>query len=311
MAKTSVSRPRRRWRLVLILIPGVIATALLLAATTTYAVSEYRLRRTHAVEIAAPSIPSSPEVLARGRHLVITRGCADCHGDDFGGRAVVEDPLVGRLHGPNLTSGRGGLPATFGDVDFVRAVRHGLAPDGRALVLMPSIEYANLSDEDLGAMIAYLKSLPAVDRERGPVQLGPLSRGLLLAGEIKLAAEHIDHRAVRPVRVEVEVSREYGHYLAASCAGCHGDNLSGGRIPGGPPDWPAAANLTPHPSGRLVQWSEGDFFTALRQARRPDGSSVHPVMPAAFGQLTDEETKALWIYLRSLPPAPTGVRTTH
>jgi hypothetical protein len=241
MATTSVSRPRRKWRLILILTPGVIVTALLLAATSTYAVSEYRLRRTHPVEVAAPSIPSSPEVLERGRHLVITRGCADCHADDFGGRAVVEDRLVGRLHGPNLTSGRGGLPATFRDVDFVRAVRHGLAPDGRALVLMPSIEYANLSDEDLTAMIAYLKSLPAVDRERGPVQLGPLSRGLLLAGEIKLAAEHIDHHAVRPVRVEVEVSREYGHYLAASCvaameticlvAGSPADRQTGPRPP--------------------------------------------------------------------------------
>ncbi|HEX2101291.1 MAG TPA: cytochrome c, partial [Candidatus Synoicihabitans sp.] len=95
-------------------------------------------------------------------------------------------------------------------------------------------------------------------------------------------------------------------YLAAGCTGCHGSQFAGGRIPGAPPDWPLAANLTPHESARLRTWSEADFFAALRTQRRPDGSQIHPVMPAAFGQLTDNEIKALWLYLQSLEPKTFG-----
>lgn len=104
------------------------------------------------------------------------------------------------------------------------------------------------------------------------------------------------------------VTVAYGRYLAAGCTGCHGPNLSGGKIAIGPPDWPPAANLTPHASGRLRNWSEADLLHAMRQARRPDGSALNPVMPAVFGNMTDVELRALWQYLRTLPPAATGER---
>ena len=106
------------------------------------------------------------------------------------------------------------------------------------------------------------------------------------------------------------MTADYGRYLAASCIGCHGDNLSGGRIAGGPPDWPPAANLTPHATSRIGSWTEADFFTAMRKGVRPDGTPLNPAMPTAFGQFTDDETKALWLYLRSLPAAEMGVRST-
>src|SRR5690606_38231941 len=129
--------------------------------------------------------------------------------------------------GPNLTSGRGGLPPDYRDEDYVRALRHGIDRTGRPLVLMPSAEYAVLSDEDLGALIAYLRTLPSVDRDRGPVAPGPVVRVLMLAGEFKLASQHIDHARVQPARMEAAVTREYGHYLAASCTGCHGETFAG------------------------------------------------------------------------------------
>jgi cytochrome c553 len=99
---------------------------------------------------------------------------------------------------------------------------------------------------------------------------------------------------------------DYGHYLAASCTGCHGSNLSGGRIDIGPPDWPPARNLTP--AGDIARWTEADFFQALRSHTRPDGTKLSPVMPAAFGQMNDTELTALWSYLRTLPPVPPGTR---
>ena len=69
-----------------------------------------------------------------------------------------------------------------------------------------------------------------------------------------------------------------------------------------------AANLTPHPDGRLSKWSEQDFITAIRTAKRPDGSELNPVMPRGFGGMDDIELKALWAFFKSLPPAVQGTR---
>jgi cytochrome c553 len=118
----------------------------------------------------------------------------------------------------------------------------------------------------------------------------------------------IDHANVKPAVVTPAVTAEYGRYVAASCTGCHGENLSGGKIEVGPPDWPPAANLTPHAQGRISKWQEADFLKALRTAKRPDGSEINPVMPRAFGQLEEVELKAIWKYLQTLPAAATGVR---
>lgn len=290
--------------ILLVVFIGIVA----FAAGAVYATTNYRLRRTHDVTVRGVTVSSDAATLERGRHLVVTRSCADCHGADLGGTKVVDDPMAGRIHGPNITRGKGGLPANYSNLDYVRAIRHGLAADGRALVLMPSVEYTTLSDEDLAAMIAYLKSVPAVDRERGPVSPGPVLRTLLLAGKFRLSAEDIDHAAHRPASVEPTATAEYGRYLAASCIGCHGPNLSGGKIPGAPPDWPATSNLTPHPSSRVTNWTEADFVSTLRTLKRPDGTSLHPLMPAAIGQMTDLELSALWQYLRTLPPTETGAR---
>jgi len=282
--------------------------AIAVAAGGVYFVSQKHLQERFQVEVRPVAVPTDAAMIAHGRHIAITRACADCHGTDYAGKAVVDDPAVGRLYGPNITRGAGGLSGDFSDMDFVRAIRHGLARDGRALVLMPSLEYEGMSDEDLGALIAYLKSLPPVDRERGPVSLGPIGRMLVAKGEFKLSGAHIDHAALRPASVTPEVTPAYGRYLAASCIGCHGVNFAGGKIPGAPPDWPAATNLTPHASGAIIGWTEGNFIEVLRTSKRPDGTLLNPVMPAAFGQMTDLEIKALWSYLRTLEPYATGTR---
>ena len=73
-----------------------------------------------------------------------------------------------------------------------------------------------------------------------------------------------------------------------------------------PPDWPPARNLTS--AGDLAQWSEADFIRVLQTGTRPDGTKLNPVMPLAFGKMTDLEHKALWAFLKSLPPVPTGAR---
>jgi cytochrome c553 len=289
------------------LLTGVLLV-LVAAVGIIYGVSSYRLNRKHTVTVREISIPNNSATLERGRHLVTTRGCAECHGGDLSGAKVIDDPMAGKIDGPNLTRGAGGLPADYNDVDFLRAIRHGISREGRPLVLMPSHEYTMLSDEDVSAIIAYMKTVPAVDRPRGPVSPGPVVRMLMVLGQFKLAAEEIDHSATQIAAITPTVSVEYGKYLSASCVGCHGTNMSGGKIAGAPPDWPAASNLTPHESTKIRQWDEAQFVSVLRTQQRPDGSKLSPVMPAAFGLMNDVELKALWAYIRTLPPAAAGTR---
>jgi mono/diheme cytochrome c family protein len=298
---------RKFFRLVLRLFAGV-AVLLALLFCAVYWRSEARIHRIYHLDVARPTLPTDAAALEAGHHVAATRGCLVCHGPDLGGATIIDDPAMGRISGPNLTRGRGGLPAGYADEDFERAIRHGVAADGHGLFLMPSADFAHFTESDMADLIAYVKSAPPVDRDSVPLRIGPVSRALLLAGKIRLAADVIDHATLRPDVVEPGPTAAYGRYLAVSCTGCHRDNFSGGKIAAGPPGWPPAANLTPDPSGQLAHWTEANFIAALRTGRRPDGAQIDPVMPRAFGQMTDTELKAIWSFLGTLQPVPTGTR---
>lgn len=232
----------------------------------------------------------------------------DCHGQNLAGGPFIDDPAIGRIYAANLTAGNGGI-ADFTDIDWVRAIRHGVGPDNKPLLFMPSQEFYYLSDADLGDLIAYLKSVPPVDGPEPDSSPGPLGRVLFLAGEFPLVpAELIDHDAPRPSAPSPGVTVEYGQYLAVGCTGCHGTGFSGGPIPGVPPEWPPAANLTP--SGELATWTEVDFITTMRSGVTPDGRELNSdFMPwPTISRLTDDELKALWLFLQQLPAKEAGTR---
>jgi mono/diheme cytochrome c family protein len=283
-------------------------SVILVFLIAVYGVSEYRLRRTYEVRASALSIAADSASVARGAHVVAIRGCADCHGADLGGTVMMDEPPFGRFVSTNLTRGRGGVAETYMAEDWDRAVRHGVAPGGRALLLMPSHEYAVMSDEDVAAVAAYLQSLPPVDRtprqDLPPSRVGPVGRALYLAGQVPLVpAELVDHTSQSADAPPVGPTARYGAYLATSCTGCHGPALAGGPMPGG---GPVAANLTPDPSTGLGRWSAGDFRRALREGVRPDGGRLAPEMPVAMtAALTDVEVAALWAYLRTQPARST------
>jgi cytochrome c553 len=172
---------------------------------------------------------------------------------------------------------------------------------------MPSDDYNHLSDADLGALIAFLQSLPPTSASLPANELRPLGRVLFATGQFNLLpAESINRAGPRPPAVPVDLTPAYGSYLAtiAGCGGCHGPGLAGGPVPGAPPGARAAANLTP--SG-LGTWSETDFVRALRTGRRPDGSAIDPSMPwPYFAQMSDLELGAIWQFLSSVPARPSG-----
>lgn len=293
---------------------GIILLSLVLVAViavgAVYFLVEARLNKAYSIQVESVAIPTDPASIAYGKHVATIRACLDCHGENLGGKIFIEDPMVGRLVTANLTSGANGIGGSYSDEDFVRAIRHGVGSDGKPLLFMPSQEFYALSDADLGALIAYVKSVPPVDSDLPESVVALPLRALFLLNEdvALLPAELIDHQAPRPAAPEAGVTVEYGQYLAVTCTGCHGAGLSGGLIPGAPPSIPPALNITP--GGELIGWSESDFIAALRTGVTPSGRQLrNEFMPwQVLGQMTDDELKAVWLYLQSVPAREQGNR---
>jgi mono/diheme cytochrome c family protein len=245
--------------------------------------------------------------IARGAHLAQAVGmCVECHGEKLDGQIMIDGPL-GTVTARNLTRGTGGIGTLLTDVDYVRAIRHGVSPDGRALMVMPAQDYMHFTDADLAAVIAYVKSVPPADNVVPDSKISMLARALLVAGKLPLyPAERMDHGAPSPAPVPRGGTKEYGEYLAhIACKGCHGAAYAGGPVTSGDPSWPPASNLTV--SGPTKSWNEGDFVRLMRTGRRPDSVPVNVAMPwKSAGRMTDEELHAVWSYLRALPGRPTG-----
>ena len=301
-----------KWTRRTLLGAGALATLAAVLAVGVYGASETRLRRAYEVTGAQLAVTGEAAQVERGRHLAVSLAkCTDCHGEDLGGKPFFEDAAIGLLNAGNLTSGRGGALTRYDDRQLDAAIRHGVAPDGRALVYMPSQEYQHLGDEDVAAIIAYLRSVPPVDREFAAPRIGPIGRALLVTGKMKLLpAEVIEHRArTAPVPIPpAGPTREYGAYLTriGGCYSCHGPALAGGE-PSGPPGSPLPPNIT---RGGIGGWSEADWVRAMRTGVRPDGTTLTDFMPwRAMSQMSDDELRAMWLHLRGVPAVAPAARS--
>lgn len=291
---------------------GMVLGLLVLAGAGVWTYGGRLDSRTVTVPATAKAwVPAAPDSaqLARGAHLVtaITL-CVDCHAADLGGTKFIDDPALGSVSASNLTTGRGGKIGNYDDVALERLLRHGIKSDGTPALVMPSEEYTKLADDDVAAIIAYLRSVPAVDRELPEKNLKLVARGLLTGGVIKHAYDIIDHSVTPPATAPVGETVQYGEYLAniGGCTGCHGPGLSGGKIPGAPPDFKPAANITPKGIGH---YTEADFFRALREGVRPGNAPIDSSMPFRFTKLmTDLEIKAIHSYLKTVPAKDYGNR---
>jgi mono/diheme cytochrome c family protein len=285
---------------------GGLVGLVILAVVVLYVVATSRLNKNYDIQVEAISVPSDEAALERGQHLVeVVSGCTECHADNLGGKAFFDDPAIGLIYSSNVTSGTGGIGEDYTDTDWIRAMRHGVGPDGKPLMIMPSQNFYHLTDEDLGAMIAYLKSIPAVDNESPEPKLTPMAHIIFALGGLgKMPAEIIDHTGSRPSAPEMGVTADYGGYLVSvsTCRDCHGVELNGGQAG---PNEPFGPNLTR--GGNLVGWTEVDFITAMRTGVTPSGRQLYDFMPwQTYGQMTDEELKAIWLYLDSLPAMETA-----
>lgn len=283
-----------------------------------------------------PDIKAStdPEVIARGEHLVYGPAhCAACHvpmdrlfavdaGEEIppSGGWELAIPMLATVRAPNLTSdietGIGG----WSDAEIARAVRYMVSADGR--YLMPFMQYGGMSDEDLTAIVSFLRVQPPVKHtvEKSKYQL--LGKALLAFGVLKPEGP----KETPPAAVTADSTVEYGSYLAnavAQCVGCHtpmdpksgapvGPPFSGGQL--FPPDNISqgfafvSPNLTPDANtGIMAPWSEQAFTTRFK------GGRIHKTSPMPWGfysRMTDLELKAIYRYLKTLDPVENRVEKT-
>lgn len=252
---------------------------------------------------------TSQEDLTEGQRLLKARGCAECHGSDYSGKAFLEDPGLGTLYSSNLTGGKGSRVGQWDDLALEKVIRHSVRPDGSPLFFMPAHEFWYLSDAELGRILQALRQLPKVDREQPANQATLLLKALSVAGIFDaLPAAKVDHKKAHEAAPEPGPTEAYGKYLGVTCIGCHGAGMAGGPIPGAPPSIPVPTNLTPAKDG-LARYDEASFVAVMRTGKRPDGSDINPFMPwKVYREMTDVELKALYAYLSHLPAKETGTR---
>lgn len=293
------------------IIVGLVAAIVLILAGGVYFRSETVVHKVYAAPAAVVTISTDAAAIARGKHLAnYVSVCVDCHGVNLEGGVVVDDPALARIVAPNLTTGQGGIGSQRSDEEFMRVLRYGILPNGRSAQIMPSDDYQYLSDMDLAAIIAYVRSVPPQDSHWPASELRPLGRILLTLEQLPIIiAERVNPQLEHPATVKESVSVDYGQYLAriAGCVGCHGPGLSGGSIPAAPPDWPQASNLTP--GGEVGQWTEAKFIDTIRTGINPAGKSLDRRMPwFRYRDMTDDELKALWRFIQSVPAKEFGNR---
>lgn len=232
------------------------------------------------------------------RIFMVRNGCVDCHGANLAGAKVMDDLAMGSIYGANITPFK---LKSWTDEEIATAIRYGIHKEGRSLRFMPSFDYEGLSKGDLAAVIAFLRSVPEVEAENHENTFGPIARVLSVMNQmpVMFPARVVDQTKGFAEKPTEEVSVAFGRYLANSCIGCHGSEYKGGKIPGGDPSWPSAANIR---LGNGGIWTEEKFKEMILTGISPTTqAALRPPMPIALlKQMNETEIKSLWMFLSSL-----------
>jgi len=272
----------------------------LIAAAAAHLLAERKLHRSIDVKVAPVAFVNDEASIARGKYLFQSRGCSECHGDNGAGKQVVDDAGGLRVWSPNISPGPGSVVTKYTEVDWVRTIRHGVKPDKRPILIMPSEDYNRFTDADLSAIVAYARSMPPAKGEAARFELPLIVKALYAADLIPDAPQRINHALPPATAVAEGPTPEHGAYVANMCKGCHGDAFRGGKIPGAPPDWPAAADLTARAT--YATYDSTDKFKAmLRSGKRPTGEAIKVMPFPSLGALNDTDVEALYLYLKTLP----------
>ncbi|HLO30207.1 MAG TPA: c-type cytochrome [Anaerolineales bacterium] len=266
---------------------GGLFVLIALAGLVLYAIGMKKLTRMYPnIAVETINVPTDTEAIARGEHVATIWSCTKCHGTNLSGTLITNDPIegsiptLGVITASNLTSGNGGIAASYTDIDWVRAIRHGVKPNSQVEIYMYAY-FSTMSDQDLGDLIAYLKQVPPVDSDTPAMRYGPIIPIFPALGMFTPAAELIDHSAPHPADTIPGTTKEYGKYLSAICTGCHDNDI-----------------------GKVVKkWKQGEFIHTFNSSVLPDGKQLGPTMSSdAFRKMNDMELTALWLYFTNAQP---------
>lgn len=259
---------------------------------------------------AAPApalqVAGTPEQIARGEYLA-TIACTGCHGQPGPDGNPAGQPLtggwdlaaaegfgfIGQMATENLTPG--GKLAGYTDGEIFRVLRRGVDQDGHSLAMMSGLPYRELSDADLQAIVAYLRSLPPA-ASTGPTGDALNFVGLVLVGAGLLPPSPAPLEGV-VTAPPAGVSAEYGRYVATfgECRGCHGPDMTGTAAS-------AVSPAIPNPRPIVATWTLAEFIQAMRTGVRPSGAAFADLMPwQNASKMTDDDLAALYIYLTTAP----------
>jgi len=284
---------------------GAIVGLLLVVGAVMSLVGNSRLNKTYDFPLSELVLPTDEASLELGKHRVESL-CAGCHGEDLSGiEKWFNAPPLGTIDSANLTSGKGGVGATYTDEDFVNAIRHGIDSEGKPIFMPAVVSTAYLSDEELGAIIAYIRTLPPVDHQTNGANFTPLAKIMLVAGILSpLPVETVSHEIHVPTTA-AGATAEYGKYMVDThdCRICHGPNLNGGPFPD-----PTVTKISPNltPGGEVAFWTEEQFINTIRTGVTPGGHELDPAfMPwKDYAKFYDDELKAIYMYLQSVEKLP-------
>lgn len=280
------------------ILAGLLTLALALI-TIVAAIGFYKLYAPVGNPVSTLKAQGTPEQIATIQNRATI--CAGCHSAQgtlpLSGGVQNFVGGLGTIVPPNLTPG--GPLKDWSDGEIIRAIREGVHKTGRPLLIMPSDILHNLSDADVQALVAYLRSQPAVNHDTPNNELGPIGMVLTGAGVFPTSAQPpITAPVVAP---PAGVTVDYGKYLVdtTGCRACHGKNLTGGTPGGFTPVGPPLTAIVP-------KWnSDADLVKTIRTGVDPNGHVLNPdQMPynqfsAAF---SDDELKAIYQYLHGLGP---------
>ena len=280
---------------------GIVLSCLIIIAIILYAViyvsTSSRVNKVYTVNAQTLNIPGDSASFDRGKHIAENRGCLGCHGDNLaGGRVFLDEQSpLGVLSASNITGGRGGIH--YSDADWLRVLRHGVNQQNKSVWFMPSQEVCQLSNSEMSDLISFVKNHPPVDNEIPQKSIKPLGRILVFLNKIPLLpAEMIDHNFTYKETVTPSVTAEYGSYLATSCKGCHGEQFKGAPSHGdNEPDIP---NISA--TSEVSKWKDADFVTLMHTGKTPGGKQLSDAMPYKMFTYTDDELKAIHLYLQSM-----------
>ena len=283
---------RKLLRRSLIALAGLLVLAVLAVAVGWIVAEVHMDRRYTDVPLTAP--PRLAGNVTTGKHWATILGCADCHDQDLGGAVLEDSWALGRLAAPNLTWKR----KLYSDPELVRMIRYGIKRDGHGAWVMPSNAFYHLDDQTVADVIAYVSSVPEVDRDLPPTFAGPLARLGVLTGKFDLVTNSIDRRAPRLGSSPRTTRLQQGRYIATvACGECHGTNQEGYPDDGVP-------NLVVAKAYTLPEFTELMHHGWARDHR--DVGLMSRIARARFSAFDDQEIGALKAWLDARPAVATA-----